>query len=867
MIPIHLSIYGFLSYRDPVEIDFRRIDLACVSGSNGAGKSSLLDAVTWALFGQARKRDDSLINAQSGTAMVSLVFEFEGNLYRVQRSKTREKTAMLEFQIWQGLDRIQPNLPEALGEWKPLTERTLRETEERIRQTLRMDYDTFTNASFFLQGKADQFTQQAPGDRKRILSSILGLEVWEVYRQQAAERRRQVELEIAIVEARLREINAELVQEPARKERMSSLEQELKRARAARRAQEKLVEGAHRIAATLEQQQRLVETIGRQWKAAEGRWQEARKRLEERQQERSGYLEILKRAEQVETEYRAWLKAREMLGKWDETANRFHEQQLRRQAPLAEIEAERARLEQETQTLLKQRSQLANQDLEIARLIPEIVQLNQRVAEAEAKLARRAELEASLQAARQQQADARAENPRLKEEMQRIKERIERLKEVEGALCPLCGQPLSAEQRQELLSALHREGTEMGDRYRANLALLRESDARVSELEAQITGLSQVEVGLRSLMQTLAQNNARFEGLRKQKDDWEANGAVRLSAIQATLEQETYAVEARRRLAEIDAELRAIGYDAAAHDAIRQQELRGRESEAAQRRLGEARAALEPLEREISELCLEVARQESEVSVQREEYDRAAASLESAREQAPDLEAAEKELLAIQERENLLNQQVGAARQEVAVLEDLKSQRIIQEARRAELARRSGQYKLLERAFGKDGVPALLIEQALPEIESKANDLLDRLSGGNMSVRFITQAPYKDQNRRDLKETLDIQISDSAGTRDYEMYSGGEAFRVNFAIRLALSEVLAQRAGARLQTLVIDEGFGSQDAQGRQRLIEAINLVRADFAKILVITHIEELKDVFPSRIEVEKTERGSLVRIVDALG
>jgi exonuclease SbcC len=127
-----------------------------------------------------------------------------------------------------------------------------------------------------------------------------------------------------------------------------------------------------------------------------------------------------------------------------------------------------------------------------------------------------------------------------------------------------------------------------------------------------------------------------------------------------------------------------------------------------------------------------------------------------------------------------------------------------------------------------------------------------------MSIRFVTQAEYKDKKRDDLKETLDIQISDSAGMRAYEMYSGGEAFRVNFAIRLALSEILAQRKGARLQTLVIDEGFGSQDVQGRQRLIEAINLVKNDFAKILVITHLDELKDAFPNRIEVEKTDRGS---------
>jgi exonuclease SbcC len=131
-----------------------------------------------------------------------------------------------------------------------------------------------------------------------------------------------------------------------------------------------------------------------------------------------------------------------------------------------------------------------------------------------------------------------------------------------------------------------------------------------------------------------------------------------------------------------------------------------------------------------------------------------------------------------------------------------------------------------------------------------------------MSIRFVTQAEYKDKKRDDLRETLEIQISDGVGIRAYEMYSGGEAFRVNFAIRLALSEILAQRKGARLQTLVIDEGFGSQDTMGRQRLVEAINLVKDDFAKILVITHLDELKDAFPTRIEVEKTERGSIISV-----
>jgi exonuclease SbcC len=227
------------------------------------------------------------------------------------------------------------------------------------------------------------------------------------------------------------------------------------------------------------------------------------------------------------------------------------------------------------------------------------------------------------------------------------------------------------------------------------------------------------------------------------------------------------------------------------------------------------------------------------------------------------LQEAESRLFALREDENNARQELGAARQRVEVLATLRSRRAEYERQREELNQNIVRHKSLERAFGKDGVPALLIEQALPQIQQKANDILERLSDGAMTIQFATQAEYRDKKRDDLKETLEIQISDSSGMRDYEMYSGGEAFRVNFAIRLALSEILAQRKGARLQTLVIDEGFGSQDALGRQRLVEAINTVKNDFAKIFIITHLDELKDAFPNRIEVEKTDRGSAVRVV----
>jgi len=320
----------------------------------------------------------------------------------------------------------------------------------------------------------------------------------------------------------------------------------------------------------------------------------------------------------------------------------------------------------------------------------------------------------------------------------------------------------------------------------------------------------------------------------------------------------------RARLTEIDAELKVTGYDAEAHDAVRRREMAGRTSETELRELEKAQSTLAALEKDRGELANQLKMLEGEAAHQQSEYQTAADALEDSLRQAPDLNAAEREFFALKEQERRMALEVGAAEMNVKVLEDLKPRRKRLEAERDEDVLQVGQYKQLEKAFGKDGVPALLIEQALPEIENKANEILDRLSNGSMSIKFRTQADYKDKNREDKKETLDIVIRDISGTRDYEMFSGGEAFRVNFAIRLALSEVLAQRAGARLQSLVVDEGFGSQDAQGRQRLIEAINLVRPDFAKILVITHIEELKDAFPTRIEVEKTDRGSMVKVVN---
>ena len=173
-----------------------------------------------------------------------------------------------------------------------------------------------------------------------------------------------------------------------------------------------------------------------------------------------------------------------------------------------------------------------------------------------------------------------------------------------------------------------------------------------------------------------------------------------------------------------------------------------------------------------------------------------------------------------------------------------------------EMANEKGLYEQLSLAFGKGGIQALIIEQAIPELENEADEILGRITDYRMSLKLETQR--ESRTGGDPRETLDIKISDELGTRSYETYSGGEAFRINFALRISLSKLLAHRSGAPLPTLFIDEGFGTQDADGLDKLIGAIKAIQDDFQKIIVITHIDNLKEAFESRIEVVKTSDGS---------
>lgn len=853
MIPLRLQIRGFLSYRQPVEIDFSDLRLASITGHNGAGKSTLLDAITWALFGEARRRDDAVINNQENAAEILYEFLYENNHYRVQRSKVRGKTAMLEFYTLneQGL-------------WKPLTEHSLTETEKRIRSALRMDYQTFINASFFLQGKADQFAQQNAANRKRILSNILGLEVWEAYREAARSRLRDAEYLLASIKAQMEEQEAELAEEEDRRKTLADLKKELKRLSALREAREQRLDDLNRLAAALEEQRRMVEMLAGQLASAEQKHQMNLTRLEERRREADQLQETLEQADAIEAAYAAWQASRAELERWDQLAQQFQQLQQQRAEPQTALEREQARLTEERRNLLQQKTQAEQQYSQLAELQVKRQELTDRQQALKARLEERERLNQSLLELKERVAQQRAEIGHWQEKIEALQERLERLQaDEDSGACPLCGQPLGAEERYRLVRQLEGEQAQAQQALQSLQKQIQENRRLQQQLEEGLKDTQSADQELQANQRQVSALEARMQQITEQYQQWQTQAAVRLQQVEQILTDGQFLPEARRQIAEIEAALVRLGYDPQAHAAARLAEQQARSAEQALRRLEAARAQLKPLRNEIAMLEKTIREDEAHRLQLRAEYEGLAERYRQDSAGLPDLAALEQELAGLKTEENQLRYRIGAAEQKVNVLASVRARLRENQSRFEECARLIARLKMLDRAFGKDGVPALLIEQALPEIEARANQILSQISNGSMNIRFDTQAEYKDKKRQDKKETLDIIISDSAGIRPYEMYSGGEAFRVNFAIRLALAHVLANRAGARLQTLFIDEGFGSQDTEGRQRLIEAINAVKDDFACILVITHLDELKDAFPARIEVEKNHHGSTVRVL----
>ncbi len=849
MIPLDLKLRNFMAYRETT-LSFNGIHLAALTGHNGAGKSSLLDAITWAIWGKARaRRDDELIRLGQSEMEVELTFGLNENVYRIvrKRESSGRGRSNLSFQV------------EDAGGWRTLSETSLRATEAKINALLRLDYDTFINSAFLLQGRADEFTTKRPAERKKILSDILGLEIYDRYAEQAKQQASQNEQEARLIEARMQDIQRELAKEPEYRAQLAAAEQDIAAMSRQLKDAEQTLELLRERHRAINDKQRQLEDLRDRLASTQTDMADLTQAVQAAQSVIDRYQATLARRAEIEAGLAQLAQARAAVQDWDtrlQESARLSDQMHRLDRALQQA---RAKIE----------SDLRASTTKIEMLSPKAAAANshrERLAETRTELAALTALQADLETQRgglsaldQEAARLAEQNKQLEQEMAEIKENLTQLQQA-GSNCPVCKRALDEHHRAEVLAQFQADGTERGDQWRANKARRAEisgqqQDARqqVANMERQLKQLGKLQGQAAKMEQAVQEAEAAALELTQAQSQQ--------ARLQQQLNNKTYAADVLADLTEVKAELARLGYDEAAHKQARATvqtlthfETEGRDLADAEKRIKEETARQTKDRARLERLQAQTTKDSSRVALLEDET----AGFTELTEQLNQASAA---VDSLDRRERTARDQKIMAQQMLDFVAQQATEHSRQAGKLEKVRQTAGIYRELQTAFGKKGVQALLIESAIPEIEDEANRLLSRMTDGRMNLRFETQREAKSSDS--TIETLDILIADEAGTRDYELYSGGEAFRINFAIRIAISKVLARRAGAQLQTLMIDEGFGTQDAQGRERLVEAINAIQDDFERLIVITHIDELKDAFPVRIDVWKTPDGSQVAIL----
>ncbi len=850
MIPLRLSVRNFLCYRDDVApLDLRGIHVACLCGANGHGKSALLDAMTWCLWGNARtgtQNHSDLIAYGESECRVELDFLAQGQAHRAIRRRRRAGQGRTEVDLF---------ILDAAEQARSISGNSVRETNWKIQNLVGMDYNTFVNTAFLLQGRSDEFTRKTPAERKAVLSSVLDLSLYESLQASAGARRDNWRSEVVRTEGALAQNRTllEAVQDPTEELgvialRLRRLAEEIELTSAEserlRDAVAALRQTQREAAAAVSRNDNLRADI----KHAETAVAAVSKRIADSHALEDRSAEICAGARNLEVAQADMGRLQAARTEYDGLRERRSELQAAIDRAAAMLSAEATQLQKQINDVLRpavDRSSSVDEEFLALAAGESALAADQTVLEAE--MTQSADLQREI-------ALARADLDRCIGEGKDLRAKQMDMQSAD-ALCPLCRSPLSADACGDISAWYDTEIQAKLTRHDEIKGSLLDLSGRLEDLES---GISHRSASLSQRQQQIQQRRGRLEQERRQSDEAATQLSAslpRLDRLQQRLFDDDFARDERDAVTQLDLAIVGLSYgEQSLQDATeRVRSFQHWDSEL--RKLQDARDR-----RHEDETVL--VQTKDRLDRLRAELKSVAATLEEARSAVVDLPAREREASDAEkavaglfaERDALLARQGrlhGDAERRVSYLEEIE----VLEHRRTSSDTEQGIYSDLINAFGRSGVPAMLIDAAVPRIETEANLLLGRMTDGRLAVKLETQRVRQAGN---VAETLDILVSDELGLRSYDLFSGGEAFRINLALRIALSKVLAQRMGLPLPTLFIDEGFGTQDAAGRERIVDAIASIQEDFEKIIVITHLDELKDLFPVRIEVLKTAEGS---------
>src|SRR5919109_106019 len=766
MIPHKLTIRDFLSYADPDPIEFSGFDIACLTGENGAGKSAILDAITWALFGAARgceggQNQDRLIRDGCDEASVDFEFVLNGSTFRVVRRRARSGRSELRFLVAAGDD------------WTNLAAETLRETDTAITSLLRMDYKTFTASAFFVQGRAEDFlARMRPEERKEVFARLLDLGVYERLEENARGKARDAEVRRKEHARRAEELAQSAGDADAIEQAVSS----------ARHAAAEARELVHRCSADVEARRTMLGELEK----IDARLESERNALEEMQRGLAGLQKSIdERTAELASLDKLLAKTDEVRGTTAEMESLVGKEKDARTAQKAAFELEKqrtaaaGRIEAERKVIHARVSQTKRAITTARGELNDLTKRNKQLLRADEALENSKDPRPVIEETRRAAEEQRAAEARCVEQLASIErtqaeldERAALLVRGEGE-CPVCGGRLDAAHRQrvaleitEQLSELKRER----QKARAVRDTARKEAERCMEELKRLDGVAREREQLIASRDTL---RVRLERLPKLTEELVALESS-LASDENSLARESFAEELRAEVVRLDTQIAAT-YDAAAHERLRNRmrdlepyaELAGRIAEGSARRTA--------VQRELGELG---ERREQALAAAEDRR----APVEEIAAQLTGLPEARSELEAAVGRQMLAAEQCSAADNDVARLtERLEAARkVADEAAAASRCERDAaaehrRFQRLTQAFGRGGIPDLIIDNARPGLEDDANAILGRLTDYEMSVHFEMQREMKSGK---TKETFDVLVSHEGGVRDYAMFSGGEAFRI-----------------------------------------------------------------------------------------
>jgi len=860
LIPQKLILKNFLSYGEDVPpLDFSQFHVACLSGNNGQGKSALLDALTWVVWGEGRKSssekkaDKSLLRMGQKDMQVEFEFDLEGDRYRIIRNYSvaqKSSRSSLEFQVFDPKN----------GKFVSLTGTSMKNTQEKIIKTLRIDYHTFINSAFILQGRIDEFSRKNTRERKEILSEILGLSHYDELVNLAKVHLKELNNNIITRESRLEYIAWELAQVDFYKEKIKELSKSYSEVSGQIKEKEEQLSKIKEKINILKHKEEQFNEIKRQIERQELEMGREQKQIELKKKEILECEKIISRKETILEKFKNYQKYNFENNEYTKKLQKVRKLEEERISLQRKIEKEktdlivemRNRQDRHKDLLVKARQKAKNESilLELKNRMKEIKSL-----EEESEKIRDAGNKCNIELS-----GIKSKVEGLEKEIWDSEEKLRLLQENPEGECPLCEAKLNLDRKEKIEINLTTGIKSNSDRIKQ---LKKDEEKYIRKKEELINIWRAVKQKLQDkdvFQQNLSRAQFEFRE-SEQAEKLVAELYAEIKEVEQKITGKDYAREEQGKLKELEEKIKSIEYDETEHNQIyrKVQDLSHAPLENA--KLLEAERKIDLMKETLSEGI----ENQQQKTLNLRDLEKKKKNVEIELTEFPSLnEKLARETSELTSdyslKDKILEEKGGYQSKFEQCLEMEKERKEIK--KELEKSRKKQDvYEKLVVAFGKNGIQALIIENTLPEIEEEANNLLAKLTTDGTK---ITIESLRDLKSGKIKETLDIKISDELGVRDYELYSGGEAFRIDFSLRIALSKLLTRRAGTKLRTLVMDEGFGTQDSEGLDNLVQAIQSISDDFDKILVITHLESLKNVFPVRIEVTKhPEIGSRFEII----